>query len=136
GVDLHLDLDHVSGARTRCGDRCTYAACDGNVVVLDEDGVEQADAMVHAASCAHGIFLERAEPGRGFARVDDCGAGAGDGIDIATCQRGDAAQTTDEIECDALRRQQRAGAAADTGDPGAFLDPITIRDQRLELYRG
>ncbi len=46
------------------------------VVVLDEDAVVEADAVVGAAAEANGPLVERAEARRGLARVEDRAAGA------------------------------------------------------------
>ena len=56
--------------------RCD-AAGDGDVVVLDQDRIIQAEAMIEAAAAAHGVFLERAKAGRGLAGAADPQLGAG-----------------------------------------------------------
>ena len=50
------------------------AACDAagkaDVVVLDQDRVEEADAVVRRAAGADGVLLERAQRRRRLARVE------------------------------------------------------------------
>jgi hypothetical protein len=41
------------------------------MIVFHQRGVIQADAMVGAAAHAHGVLLQRAQPGGGFARVEN-----------------------------------------------------------------
>ena len=65
--------DGRQGARPP--DRLGDAAGDGDVVVLDQDRVVEAEAVVGAAAAAHGVFLEGAQAGRGLPRVADLRAG-------------------------------------------------------------
>ncbi len=44
-------------------DRRPHAAGDGDVVVLDQHGVIEAEAVVGAAADPHGVLLQRAQPG-------------------------------------------------------------------------
>ena len=62
-VDLDLDLDEMADMAAHAPDRLGDAAGDGDMVVLDEHGVVEAEAMVGAAARAHRIFLERAQSG-------------------------------------------------------------------------
>ena len=50
------------------------SAGDGDVVVLDQDGVVEAEAVIGAATGAHGVFFDSAQAGRRLARADDPGA--------------------------------------------------------------
>jgi len=72
-IDLYLDLHQMAleslGGAERAGD----AARDGDVVVLDEDRVVEAEAVIGAAAAAHRVFLEGAQQRRGLARVADLG---------------------------------------------------------------
>src|SRR5438067_2204507 len=55
----------------------------GEVIVLDEDAVEEADAVVVAAAAAHGVFLQESPTGQGLAGVEDLALQPGDGLDVA-----------------------------------------------------
>ena len=85
----------------------------GEVVVLDEQAVVQADAVVVAAAGADGVFVEQAEAGDGLARVVDLGSGALDAADEAVGEGGDAGDALEEVEDDALGGEQGAHGAAD-----------------------
>jgi len=52
------------------------------VVLLDQDAVIEAEAVVPAAAAGDGIFLRQAQSGQGLARIDDARPGAGDGFDV------------------------------------------------------
>ena len=43
----------------------------GQMIVLDEDHVEQAEAMIFSAAAGDGVFLKPPPAGRRFARVQD-----------------------------------------------------------------
>ena len=81
------------------------------VVVLGEHAVEQAEAVVGAASGADGEPLELAESGCGFAGVEDDGLGAGHGLDELTGEGGDAGESLKEIQGRAFGGEEGAGGA-------------------------
>ena len=93
------------------------AAGDRDVVVLDQDRVVEAEAVVEAAAAAHGVFLQRAQARRGLARAADARVGACGAAHVIGRQRGDAGQAADEIQRGALadehgaRRARRSSAA-------------------------
>ena len=104
---LALDLDRHAVALCAAhglGD----AAAEPQVVVLDQDAVVQAEAMVRAAAAAHGELLQRAQARRRLARVEDRRAGAGDGVDVPARQRRDTGQPPEQVQRGALAGQQRA----------------------------
>ena len=95
-------------ARTGREGGCATPPAASDVVVLDQRGVGQRHAVVHAAAAAHGVLLQRAQ-----ARASSCGcrglgAGARDGVDPARGQRRDARQVAEQVERGALGGQQRA----------------------------
>ena len=72
-----LDLERQPGrVRARPAHRLAHAAGDRRVVLLDQDRVVEAGAVVGAAAGGDGRLLERAQPGRRLARVEDPRAGA------------------------------------------------------------
>ena len=75
-VDLDLDLDEVAGMRFRALDRGSDVAGQRDVVVLDQDGVVEAKAVIAAAAGADRVFFQRAQSGRGLAGADDARLGA------------------------------------------------------------
>ena len=78
GIDLDLDLDQMAGGGLGALQHGADAAGDRDVVVLDQDGVVEAEAVIEAAAAAHRVFLQRAQPRRGLARAADAGVRAGD----------------------------------------------------------
>ena len=125
--------------------RVHHTAGEADVVVLDQNAVVQAEAMVAAAAGAHGVLLQRAQQRCRLARVEDRDASRR-GIDELPRQRGDAGQPLHEVERGAFRRQQRRGMPANLGDHGARLTqraPSRVTDAdgdgRIELperFRG
>ena len=65
-------------------DRCADAADGRDVVLFDQHGVEQADAVVLAAAAAHGVLLREAQTRQRLARIEDARARAGDEIGVRT----------------------------------------------------
>ncbi len=59
-VDLDLDLYEVAGMLASAIERRANAAGDRDVVVFDEDGVVETEAMVLAPAGADGVLLEGA----------------------------------------------------------------------------
>ena len=57
--------------RARPSHRLAHAARQRGVVLLDQDEVEQTDAVVDAAAVRDRGLLEHPQPGRGLARVED-----------------------------------------------------------------
>ncbi len=71
GIDLDLDFHEMADRRFRALKRGANAARHGDVVVLDQDGVVQPEAMIATAAGAHRLFLENAQPRRRFSRAND-----------------------------------------------------------------
>src|SRR6185436_1889075 len=108
------------------------AAGDGEMVVLDEHRVVEAEAVVAAAAGADGVLLERAKAGGGLAGADDAGVGAGDGVDDAAGGGGDAGEVTEEVQRDALASEDRAGRALPICEGGAGVDDVAVGRTRVE----
>ena len=88
-------------------DRLGDAAGEGDVVLLDQDRVVEADAVVAPAAGGDRRLLQRPQARRRLAGVEDAGAGAGDRLDEAGGQGGDAGEVAEEVERGALGDQQR-----------------------------
>ena len=56
-IDLDFDLHHVPDARAHARDRFVNRAGEREVIVFDQHGVVEAEAMIAAAAAAHGVFL-------------------------------------------------------------------------------
>ena len=125
---VYLDLNEAGGGlgSTQCDDlaECIGQFGEGNggeVVVLDQQAVIEAHAMVQPAAATDGVLFQQAVAGGGFAGVIDAGSCALDGIDEATGLGGDAGEALDEIEDDALSGKQRTERAGDQGQGATLL---------------
>src|SRR5690606_4632089 len=79
GQGLHLDLElEVRAQGAGAGDGGSDAARGGDVVLLDQKGIVQTQAVIAAAAAAHRVLLGRPQPGHGLAGVEQDGGGAGD----------------------------------------------------------
>src|SRR5262249_58036761 len=112
-ADFNLDLAQMSDGGLRALEYRRNAAGDRDVVILDEHRIVEAEAMVEAAAAADRVFLERAQAGRGFARAADARLGVGDFLHEHGRRRGDAGEVAEEVERDALGRQNRTRRAGD-----------------------
>ena len=103
-VDLDRDPGHVTGEFAGAPDRLGDASAYGHVVVLDQDGIVQPEAVRRAAAGGYRGQFQRAQARRGLARVRNARAGAGDRIDVGARERGDAAQASEENSARCVRR--------------------------------
>src|SRR5699024_5411550 len=89
-VDLDLQPGGVAqlsaGGADRLGEVQALLLEDGEVVVLGHHGIGEGEAVVDAASAAHGVAFEGAQARGGLAGVGDARAGALDGVDEAAGQ--------------------------------------------------
>ena len=93
--------------------------------------------MVRAAAAANRVLLERAQPGRRLAGVEDRRAGARDRVDVAARERGDSGEAAEEIERRALAGEDRARGARDAArSAGRLRDAVAVGGERLELDVG
>ena len=106
-----------------------------DMVVLQQNHVEEADAMVHAAADLDGLLLQDAEARRRLARVEDVGSRALQALHVAARHRGDAAHALHDVEHQTLRLQQRAHLARDDEGHVARLDMGAVMDEDLHLER-
>ena len=126
----------LAGAADGVGGRQIFFGGQGQVVVLDEDGVEQAGAMVVAAAAADGVLFQPPPAGRGFARVVDARAGAFDAADVLARERGDAGEAAEKIQQRPLAGEHVAGRTGELGDDRAGRDFVAIARARAQLDRG
>ena len=108
-VDLDLDLGDVARRGARPLDRRADAAGEGDVVVLDQDRVVEAEAVVGAAADAHRVLLEGAQARRRLAGAGDARAVRRDRPRQVAGRGGDAAQAAEQVERHALAGEERAG---------------------------
>src|SRR5439155_1681816 len=93
------------------------------VVVFPEHGTSERVAILHPAAHRHRIGLERPQARCGLARMRDPRACSLDGFDHVTCDRRDAREALQEVESDALAREQRCCARPGARQHGAGRHP-------------
>src|SRR5207344_1802963 len=96
----------------------------------------EAETMVTAAAAGDGVLLERAQPRRRLARVEHARTRAVHGVDVAARERGDSGEAAEEVQRDALAREDRALGAAHPGDDRGRLDDVPVADEGLEANLG
>ncbi len=125
-VDLDLDLDEMPDRGARFFERGLHAAGDGDVIILDQHRVIEAEAVIVPAAAAHRVFLERAETRRGLARTNDARLGAADLGDIGGGERRHAGETAEEIQRRALGGKDRRGGTFDFGEQRSGRDLVAV----------
>ena len=103
-LDLDLDGNPPAvrfGGCHRLGDR----AGGHDVIFLDENSIEQADAVILSPADAHRVLLCRAQPGNGLARVEHTAARALEALRVGVCRGGSAREQLQKIERGALAGQ-------------------------------
>ena len=107
-----------------------HAPGHGDVVLLDQDRVVEAEPVVGRAPGGDRGLLERTQAGRRLARVEHARAGPLDGPRAARGERGDAREAAEEVERRALGADQRPGRALDL-EHGSPLAPLALGGQTL-----
>ena len=90
-------------ARSR-SKRRAKPACRGDVVVLHQHRVIEAEAVVHAAAAPYRVFLQAPQSGRRLARAGDTRFRALDLGDKGRGQRSDPAKAAEKVERRPLAR--------------------------------
>ena len=134
-VDLDLDLDEMPDMAAHAPDRLGDAAGDGDMIVLDERRIVEAEAMVDPAARPHRVFLERTQERRRLARAHDARLGMRDRRDEPRGRAGDAAEPAHEIERHALGRQHASRGPLDRRHLCAARDARAVGDDRGEADR-
>ena len=110
------------------------AAGDCRVVLLDEDGVAEPEAVIEPAAGLDCALLELAQAGRRLTRVEDARLGAVNRVDVACGQRRHTRQPPEEVERHALTGQDRPRRAFDrTHRPP--IAPLPLARERHEPKR-
>ncbi|MNP09637.1 hypothetical protein D3C76_1017510 [compost metagenome] len=84
------------------------------MVLFDEIGVIEADAVVFAATAGDGIFLGAAQAGQGLAGVEQSALGPRQLGHVTGGQGGDPGEGLHEVQGIALAGQQHPGRAMET----------------------
>ncbi len=115
------------------GNGGAHTARQADVIVLDQHGIEQPDAMIGRAAGTNGVFLQGPQRRRGLARVEDDDATTGR-VDKRSSASRDAGQTLQEIERGALAREQRGRRPDDSSDHIAWHAPIPVMSGEGHLH--
>jgi hypothetical protein len=81
------------------------------VVFLDENRIEQTDAVIRAAAALHGVLLRNPQSRNRLARVEDPALRALEGVDVRARHRRGCGKHLQEVERASLAREQRASRA-------------------------
>src|SRR5689334_17811004 len=125
--DLHR---HARPMRPCPGYGRTHAAGEANVVVLDQDRVEQADAMVGGAAAAHGVLLQRPQGRRRLARVENRDPTAA-GVDETARSRRHAREPLQEVQRRPLADEECSRGADDLGNVVAGAARRAVTDANI-----
>ena len=126
----------MAAPRAQALERLGQPAGGGDVIVLHQHSVIEAEAVVDAAAGAHRVFLEGAQARRRLAGAGDARSGAFDRGDVGSGERRDAAQMPKKIERGALGREQRPRLALDMRNPRCGSDLAAVGDIGNELGVG
>src|SRR5687768_5411928 len=101
------------------------------MIILDENSVEQAHAMILAAAAPHGVLFEPPPAGGGFASVEDLTVQAGNGLNIFLGLRSHAAQTLEEIQRGPFAGQDAPNVSSDDCQSSVRLDAAAVFRKRF-----
>ena len=136
-LDFHLQMQPllflIGGAAVK---RLLDASAEVNVIVLQQDHVEEPDAVVHAAADFDGFFFEHAHSGRGLASVKDAGVIALQTVGIDSSHGGDAAHALHDVQHETLGLEQGAHLARNHHGNVAGLDASPVRQKFFHLQLG
>ena len=94
----------------------------GEMVIFDEDGIEEADAVIGAPPDTDRVLFKVAPAGRCLAGVTNDGFGAMNTFNVTRRERGDAAQVAEKIEHGPFDRKKRSGGSMEMSNGVAFLN--------------
>ena len=105
------------------------------MVVLDENALGEAPAVIGGTSRPNRRLLQRAQARRGLARVPDPRrrVGGASGLDIAVRRRRDPGEVAEEVEGRSLGGEQRAQWPLDPPDHTAGADTPALVDEPVHL---
>ena len=108
--------------------RGTDAAGGFDVVLLYEDSVKEAAAMIVSAPATHRIFVQRAVAGERLAGVEYSRLRTGGRYTLHECGRqcGDAGKPRQEVERGTFEREQSSWAARELTQRPAYSDAFSI----------
>src|SRR6267143_5142225 len=105
------------------------------MIVLYEHHVVQTKAMINTPSCNHCSLFQCAEPGRGFACIQDLGWMVSNSIDKLARKGRDGAEMLQKVQRDTFRFQNRTRQAPHFDNNIASDNFVAIWANNLDVYR-
>ncbi len=141
-ADFHFDPHRVGSKGAGAAHGSSDPSGGGDVVLLDEDGIGETEAVVVAAAGADGVLLRVAQAGDGLARVEDARACAGDEVGVGPRDRRRAGERLQEVQRRALARDDAARRPGDLehlligADARAIIEVPGEPNGGVELSKG
>jgi hypothetical protein len=128
---FHFDFDAqcMGSALARATDRFLYTSRCRDMVVLDQDTVGQAEAVIPASSVPHGFLFQASPQGGCLSCIEQLASGPGHGLRHFTRQGGDPAQPLDEIQGGSLAGQKCPRPSLYPEYGNIWLNPVPIGEQ-------
>src|SRR4029453_372157 len=106
--DLDFDLDEMTGGGSRALEHRAEAAGAGDIVVFDQHGIGESEAVVETAAATHGVFFQGTQARRGLAGAADARARTGHAADEFVRRRRYPQKTPEKMEPTPLGGKPRA----------------------------
>ncbi len=137
GVGFHFNFQ-LRKFFSRAGDGGSdgigfFISQGGQVIVLDQNHVEKAQAMIFPAAAGDGVFLKAPPAGRGFAGVENLRSGSVNRGDELRGQRRHAGEPLQEIQRHAFGAQNGAGRAVNFQQRGAGGHRLAVAGALFDL---
>jgi hypothetical protein len=126
----------MAGGGLRALEHRADAAGDGDVVVLDQHGIVEAEAVVETAAAAHGVLLQGAQARRRLAGAANAHARARDAAHEFMRRRRHSGKMADEIERHPFGGKHGAGGTRDRHERGLRRDGGAITRMGRDLDIG
>src|SRR5437763_6067902 len=104
-----------------------------DVIALDKHAVIEAETMITRAARNHSVLFQHPQARCGLARVNNLRARAFDGADKCARQRRNSRKALEQIQSDALSREQYVCEATRARDNFSRLDLFTIGCEGFQL---
>ncbi len=110
--------------------------CNAKVVVLNENGVGKAGAMIASPATTDGIFFQASPTGRRLARIVNASLGFFDTADIFACERSDSRETAEKVQQRPLAGEHVVRGTSKVGEASTGDDYIAIGGAWLPIDCG
>ena len=107
-----------------------------DVVVLEQNHIEESDAVVTATTNLHGLLLQHAQAWCGLAGVQHTGLGTLQQLHILVGHGGNTTHTLHDIQHQSLGLEQRTNLTRYHHGDVALFNMCAVRHQHLDLHIG